>query len=45
MQREELCRRLCRLCYSFSFAPLGLVSLPRRPTAYAVGCTLAPLRG
>jgi len=28
-----------------SFAPLGL-SLPRsRPTAYAVGCILAPLRG
>ena len=28
-----------------SFAPLGLSRFPRRPTAYAVGCTLTPLRG
>jgi hypothetical protein len=28
-----------------SFAPLGLVGWPLLPTAYAVGCTLSPLRG
>ena len=28
-----------------SFAPLGLSLCSRRPTAYAVGCTLPPLRG
>jgi hypothetical protein len=28
-----------------SFAPLGLSRACRRPTAYAVGCILAPLRG
>jgi len=28
-----------------SFAPLGLYQACRRPTAYAVGCILAPLRG
>jgi len=29
----------------YSFAPLGLVLFPTLPTAYAVGCILAPLRG
>jgi hypothetical protein len=28
-----------------SFAPLGLVGSHTFPTAYAVGCILAPLRG
>lgn len=29
----------------FSFAPPGFVRFSLLPTAYAVGCTLAPLRG
>ena len=28
-----------------SFTPLGLISFLLLPTAYAVGCILAPLRG
>jgi hypothetical protein len=28
-----------------SLAPLGLIGLPFLPTAYAVGCIFAPLRG
>src|SRR5258708_39861715 len=30
---------------NYSFAPLGLPHFPNLPTAYAVGCILAPLRG
>ena len=30
---------------ALSFAPSGLASFPVFPTACAVGCTLAPLRG
>ena len=35
-------KRLCRNC---SFAPSGLNRFRTLPTAHAVGCNLAPLRG
>jgi hypothetical protein len=33
------------LCHNHSFAPSGLNQFPPLPTACAVGCNLAPLRG
>jgi hypothetical protein len=33
------------VCENYSCAPLGLVHFPLLPTAHAVGCILAPLRG
>jgi hypothetical protein len=36
---------LRRLCHNYSFAPSGLNQFYPLPTACAVGCNLAPLRG
>jgi len=38
-------RKTSRAHSEASFAPLGLVNSTVRPTAYAVGCILTPLRG